>query len=184
NGRITAITKDPLYSEIGEVMAKRTYDQAGNYTVRPFRLHIQEDDFDPETYATAVLSPGLAYVHGYSFETVSDTDIQVPKARTTENVESLIYNLNYGNYVIVQGIHGLFDYSNNSLIDIHCVPSAFINKTSAGAYAQTKIGYARTNYISYYGDGGNSANVWNREYEFYIMDTHFTAITSNANTVT
>ena len=183
NGEIVALTADPLYSEIGDVLAKRTYDLSGNFTVNPFGLFVDQTNFDSENYATAVLSPGLAYVYGYRIETVGDTDIQVPKGRDVANVAPFVYNLNYGNYVIVNGLHGLFDYANCATFDIHCAATPYINTTSNTTYQQTRIGSAKVNFFNYYGDGGNANIISNREYEFYIFDTKFQAISSNANTV-
>lgn len=179
NGQVKSLTQYPIYSEIEEVMARRTYDESGNYTVRPFVLKFEEDEYDPTNYYAARLSPGKAYVMGYEFETISESTVRVPKARSTVNVASYDYNLNYGNYVIVDGVKGLFDTSNASTFDIHCVNSNLIDTANSNTYSKTKIGTAKINYVNYYG-GANLEDVSNRQYEFYIFDTEYGSIKSNA----
>lgn len=179
NGVLKKLVKYPVYSEIEEVLARRTYDESGNYTVRPFSLLMNEDTVDPVNFVSAKLSPGKAYVYGYEFESIAPTDIRVPKALSKANVRDYTLNLNYGNYVIVDGLRGLFDTSRMQQIDMHCVMANSVITSSNAAYAQTKIGTARVKDINFFsGDYDTGA----RKYEFYIFDTQFRSITSNSNT--
>ena len=41
NGALTKYVKYPLYSVLEDTLARRTYDESGNYTVRPFKLTLQ-----------------------------------------------------------------------------------------------------------------------------------------------
>jgi len=43
DGKLTFIKKIPSYSDILEVFARRTYDESGNYTVKPFTINIKEN---------------------------------------------------------------------------------------------------------------------------------------------
>jgi len=43
NGKLTFIKKLPTYSELLEIFARRTYDESGNYTVKPFNINIKEN---------------------------------------------------------------------------------------------------------------------------------------------
>jgi hypothetical protein len=177
NGILRKLIKYPMYSEIEEVLARRTYDESGNYTVRPFVLNMDEDSVDPTNYVSARLSPGKAYVYGYEFETVGPTNIRIPRAREKANVSAFSLNMNYGNYVIVDGVNGIFDTTSMQLVDIHCVNTSSIITTSATSYAQTHIGTARVKDVNFY---GGDTDVTLRKYEMYIFDTQFRSITSNA----
>lgn len=179
NGLLRKLVKYPMYSEIEEVLARRTYDESGNYTVRPFSLTMNPDSVDPVNYVSGRLSPGKAYVYGYEFETIAPTDIRIPKALTKANVRDYTLNLNYGNYVIVDGLGGLFDTSRMQQIDMHCVMANGVITTSDTSYAQTKIGTARVRDINFF---SGDTDVATRKYEFYIFDTQFRSITSNAVT--
>lgn len=179
-GEITKLVKFPVYSEIEEVLARRTYDESGNYTVRPFVLNIE--DVPNEDYLLGLLSPGKAYIYGYEFETISKTGIDIPKERTTVTNYNYDLNMNYGNYVIVDGLRGHFDTSTMEMVDIHCVPYANVDFTSNTTYDQTKIGSARIRDLEFY---SGDVDVDARKYEFYLFDTTFKSISTNlvSNTV-
>lgn len=42
NGRVSSVTSTASYSVLEETLARRTYDESGNYTVTPFNIHIKE----------------------------------------------------------------------------------------------------------------------------------------------
>lgn len=180
NGIIKKLIKFPVYSEIEEVFARRTYDESGNYTVRPFILNFDFDKYDPYNYVRARLSPGKAYIYGYEYETISDTDIRIPKARTKRDIVDFELNMNYGNYIIVDNVKGMFDTSTMELFDIHCVPYANVNFTSNTTYQQTKIGTGRVRDLQFYGRDTVSGN---RSYEFYLFDTNYRTLTSRVGSI-
>lgn len=181
SGVLTKQIKFPVYSEIEEVLARRTYDESGNYTVRPFIVRFDYDNYDPVNNVSAVISPGKAYIYGYEYETISETRLHIPKGRTLRQVEGYNLNLNYGNYVYVDNLRGEFDYNSMQLFDIHCVDKANVDFTSNTTYQKTKIGTGRVRDLEFYsGDVDTDA----RKYEFYLFDTNFRSITSNALSVT
>lgn len=181
NGSIKKLVRFPVYSEIEEVLARRTYDESGNYTVKPFIINFDDDRYDTSGYVKATLSPGKAYILGYEYETISDTDVRIPKARTKKNITGYDLNMNYGNYVIVDNLNGLFDTSQMTTFDIHCVPQAYVSYTSNATYQTTKIGTGHVRDIEFY---GGDIDVTARKYEFYLFDTRYRSITSNISTVT
>lgn len=81
---ISYIKKDTEYSVFGDYMAKRTYEESGNYTIKPFDIVIKEHkakfDGDPLGYDlsgdpnkyVAIISPNVAYVEGYRVELPND----------------------------------------------------------------------------------------------------------------
>lgn len=176
DGSIKKIVKYPIYSEIEEVLARRTYDESGNYTVKPFILTMEESAKNPEFEVTASLSPGKGYVYGYEIETVGKTNLPINKGRTLRQVDAFDLNMNYGNYVIVENLRGQFDTTIMDAFDIHCVPWTQINGANTQTYNRTKIGYGRIKDLEYYDDEGGAEN---RRYEFYLLDTNFINISSN-----
>ena len=42
NGRVSSVTSTSSYSVLEETLARRTYDESGNYTITPFNIHIKE----------------------------------------------------------------------------------------------------------------------------------------------
>lgn len=176
DGNIKNIVKYPIYSEIEEVFARRTYDESGNYTVRPFNINLTSSERDPDGMLTAVLSPGKGYVFGYEIETIGTTELSINKGRTLRRVDAYDLNMNYGNYVIVDNLRGLFDTSVMDVFDIHCTSWANIDYANTQTYNRTKIGYGRVKDIEFY---GGDIDVDARKYEFYLLDTNFINISSN-----
>lgn len=168
----------PVYSEIEEVFARRTFDESGNYTVRPFRLALVDSPNDSANNFQAIVSEGKGYVLGFEFDSIVPTTIEVPKARTKANVTNYNLNTNFGNYVIVDKLTGDFPLSTMGLVDVHCVPAQFVNHTSNTTYNTTKIGTARVRDIEFF---SGDVSVPDRKFEFYIFDVNFTPITGNAN---
>ncbi len=80
NGTTTRKIKYPDYAELEKTLARRTFDESGHYTVRPFELEI---DSYQDTFGTVdttrfgvKLSPGKAYVKGFEFETIALTKLE------------------------------------------------------------------------------------------------------------
>lgn len=178
NGKIKKQVDKPIYSEIEEVLARRTYDESGNYTVKPFKAAMTTSLSDNANNVLLSLSSGKAYIFGYEYETNYATDIEIPRSRTTQEVSNYNLNLNYGNYVIVDDIQGLFDVSTAQLFDIHSVPYEYVDRTSSATYATTKIGSARVRDIEFY---SGDTDVTARKFEFYLFDARFNAITGTAS---
>ena len=88
DGKITKSIKYPEYAELEKTLARRTFDESGNYVVRPFEIEVGSHEeivgtTDTSKYAVK-LSPGKAYVSGYEYETISPTTITVDRSSDTE----------------------------------------------------------------------------------------------------
>ena len=79
NGKIVRDFQDPIYGEILKMIARRTYDESGDYTIDDFKV-TQTKSSDPDTFNVRV-SAGKAYVRGYEIEKLSPTNIEVDRAR-------------------------------------------------------------------------------------------------------
>lgn len=150
NGVVTKQIKYPLYSEIEKTLARRTYDESGDYTVYPFRVTAQANSsatkFDLE------IESGKAYIKGFEFETIGSTILSADKARTSSTSKDYDLSLEYGNYVAVanlfSGNNGIVDTSAYGTLDLHTVPVANINTSGVAGYSNTKIGSARIRNIT------------------------------------
>jgi len=142
NSEITREYKYPLYSVLEETLARRTFDESGNYVVRPFKISL-ENNAANSAQTDIILSPGKAYVYGYEFETNSPTIITVDKPRESQEVQNKIIAADYGNFVFTTNHFGSFPINSLGLVDIHCVPRESINLSSTGTISNTKIGTAR-----------------------------------------
>ena len=167
-GVLTKEAKYPLYSVLEETLARRTFDESGNYTVRPFTLSL-ETSANNSAYANVILSPGKAYIYGYECETISPTVLTYEKPRTTVSVTNKVVSADYGGFVYANTIHGTPPIGGTSLVDLHCVSNASIERATAGKIANTKIGTARIKSIAYE-TATNSANANTYIYRTYLFD--------------
>ena len=114
NGILRSKKATTQYNLIADELARRTYDESGNYYVKPFDVRCKESLNDGEgnrgvleegqltaggsvpreSLALYTVSPGKAYIQGYEVETISTTAVDAPKTRTTKTVdsESIFYN--------------------------------------------------------------------------------------------
>jgi hypothetical protein len=71
---------DTQYGKILDLLARRTYDESGNYTVRNFDAVIGDHPSD-DNKLNVSLSPGKAYVLGYEVRTLTSSLTPMDKAR-------------------------------------------------------------------------------------------------------
>lgn len=138
----------PIYSEIEKTLARRTYDESGNYTVDPFVLALEEGDSANGKF-DAVLDPGKAYVGGFEFQTIAPTTIELNRSRATANTSDYSIPTNYTSYVVLDNIKGSLDITTFPQLDIHCVQRDRVNVATNAAYSSTKIGTLRANMMKY-----------------------------------
>lgn len=126
NGEIVEITNNrPGYNILADELARRTFDESGNYTVEPFRLkfieHLRDED-NPDgfaeaadggdaDFAIAVLSPGKSYVNGYEVETQSNRYLTFPKPRNKANVTNAVVRTQMGTYIEVSNIYTIPNFT-------------------------------------------------------------------------
>ena len=183
-GTVTKNVKYPIYSDLEATFARRTFDESGDYTVRPFALNLKDHipaagSSANASFITASLSPGKAYVRGYEFETIAPTNLEIEKARTTETVNNYDIATNYGNYFVAANVKGFFDIGSMVTTDMHCVQSGSIVTANSTTYNSTKIGTARVRQLQFV-SAANTQLSSTYLYDTYVFDTRFTPITGNA----
>lgn len=177
----------PIYSELEETFARRTFDESGNYTVRPFRLEQKQDSANTSNLVSK-LDPGKAYVFGYEYETIAPQELTYPRPRDTETTSNYDISLAYGNYLVMKNMQGFIDISTMPMANLHCVPWTHANNENASTFLSTQIGTTRVRNVVYYSTS-NVANGQMMKVGTYIFDTRLTSLTGNAtagtaNTIT
>lgn len=76
------------------LLARRTYDESGNYKVSGLTLSAEE--FDDE-HMMIIVDAGKAYILGYEFNRPSSTRIKVPKAKATRMIQNESFSYYAGN---------------------------------------------------------------------------------------
>ena len=196
NGQIALKVDKTDLGRIEKTLARRTFDESGDYTVRPFNFEVKEsvelNEFDgvftkgavtedggvADTDLLAVkVSPGKAYVKGFEVEKVGTTIIDVPKARTVAsvNAESTAYDI--GNFLNITNVYGTPDVT---FISGETTPYKQIdlldqNIVTRGSTAGTRVGVGRARTIEY--SSGTVGEV-DAVYKLYLFDIRpFTFIT-------
>lgn len=114
DGEVSTPTRSNDLSVFNDILAKRTFDESGDYIVDDFKLEIREhldngtnrglynaDEGGDINKLGIVLDPGTAYVRGYQIITQVNTYLETPKARTTANKSSLrVSTANVSNFVV------------------------------------------------------------------------------------
>lgn len=106
-GEAVKLIDKTTYAILGDELARRTYDESGDYTVRPFLASIEKNDAD-NTKLKLAIEAGKAYVKGYEIETISKQYINdLNKARDFTLANNAIIRAPLGNYVLIKNITGI-----------------------------------------------------------------------------
>jgi hypothetical protein len=200
NGRQTTPARSTEFSVLGEEIARRTFDESGDYTVRPFQFELREsvdNDFkgrtnkgvfqgktvtdDGKTPDESLLalrvSPGKAFVRGFELEKIAPTDLDLSKAREFDTVNASIATFELGNFVKVDNLYGTPDISQISgESTAYKTVGLFDSDTKTrGAAAGNQIGVARARALEF--DSG-TAGQQDAQYKLFLFDVRmFTTLT-------
>jgi hypothetical protein len=114
------------YNLLADELARRTYDESGNYYIKEFTTSLrdslnnnegnrgiyeegqttQQGSTPNESLAIYRISPGKAYVKGFETETRSTTLLDCPKPRTTRLLENQAVNFGFGPTFEVDTVFG------------------------------------------------------------------------------
>ena len=116
------------YNQLGETLARRTFDESGDYSIRDFELELRESvasgnnrgvysdgatTNEGGTAATTklagLLSPGKAYVKGYEIEKTGPNIIDIDKAREFKDVNANVTQFTLGNFVHITNMYNVPD---------------------------------------------------------------------------
>lgn len=165
----------PIYSELEKTLARRTFDESGNYTVDPFVITLDEGDSANGKFSV-ILDPGKAYISGYEFETIAPTTISVDRARDVSNVSDYDLPTNYESTIVLANVRNTLDITAFPQLDIHAVPWEYINITTAPKYNSTKIGTIFADMIRY-NDSATSSNGNTHTFTVHVFGANTIPIT-------
>ena len=107
------------YAVLEDTLARRTFDESGDYAVRDFELEVREHlksgnnrgiytaaQSGSEAKLALGLSPGKAYVKGYEIETLTTTYVDVDKARDFDTENNFSTKFDVGNFTYVRNVYG------------------------------------------------------------------------------
>ena len=132
DGEVIKKAKETEYSLLGRALADRTYEESGNYTVKPFKIDIKETvdnfrgkelflgEYEPGTstdesvnaqddFVTVKIQPGIAYINGFRQETLGLIRKDLLKARSVKTMDDLTVSAEIGNFFRVENVFGTPD---------------------------------------------------------------------------
>ena len=180
DGLIKIVRDDTIFNSIGRELAKRTYEESGNYQLKQINTHVKEhlntgtnfgrftagEGGDKNKLAIGV-EPGVAYVMGYRNEILATEFIETDKAVTTNNEIGINVTTNFGNYVFVNEVAGPWDpttLQSVSLRDTAASALSAITLGTAGAPGN-EIGTAKVRGFQYESGSGVLAR-----FRLYLFD--------------
>lgn len=117
-GEVEKIVDKTDYSFLADTLARRTYEESGDYTVENFNIEMREHPTDTSKIQ-AGLEPGKAYVRGYEIGTTATKYIDIDRARDTTLMNNAVTVGQYGNYIVVQDIYGIPDVAECDEIEFY-----------------------------------------------------------------
>ncbi len=123
-------------TELSKRLARRTFEESGNYAVKPFQLDIREhldNEAGNNGYLTSAsggvdtkiavgIEPSTAYVQGFRNENIATKYVAIDKPRganATNNDTGANLATPVGNYVVVQNVKGAPDIETFGTINLH-----------------------------------------------------------------
>ena len=141
--------RQTVYNILGNEMARRTFEESGNYVLDQFILNTKSpnDINDEQTKFSVRIDPGLAYINGKRVETVRNFEMTVDKGIDTVVANNGIISLNYGNYIRINQVGGVFTFKYGDTVDLYNTAKTYVNSTPGAVPAApggaVKLGTAR-----------------------------------------
>ncbi len=154
DGVVEEHAKTPRYSELEKSLARRTYDESGNYVVEGLepatrehrRVGLNDGVFPDGNESLFVLevSAGKAYIQGFEVDKISSTKLEVERGRTADHIREKQSTIRpeYGQYIFVTGIQESFSILERQQIQLW-------NDDNRAEIAATQIGTASVMGIDY-----------------------------------
>ena len=158
---------DP-YSDVGSFIDQRTFDQAGDFVVKPFLASAIPAEANSTNFAWQ-LGSGKGYVHGAQVEWLASGKYETSRALTTRILKDQIVTANFGSFVYVTEFEGYFDTEQSNIsVGIYNQPLKAVSGVGTGIPAGTiRIGTA--NIKTYLYDSGQPGTP-EAKYKIYITD--------------
>ncbi len=145
NGVLEEHARYPKYNELEKSLARRTYDESGDYIVNGLDLNIrehrksglnngvypEESGGDANKFIVEV-NPGKAYIRGFENEQIAQSQIILDKGRTSDHIKSsdnITLNPKYSQYIYVSNLIDLPDVKTNESLTLKNSAGATIGST-------------------------------------------------------
>jgi len=197
-GILRSSIQDPQYNILQDSLAKRTYEESGDYYITQPSVAPKESlnnlkgnggvflaneltynsNTPSEDLGTYQISPLKAVVKGYPVETISPTYIDFPKPRTTRSLENQGINYVTGPTYTLNNVYGAPTIGINTNFTVYLMDTRRSGVSSTGK----EIGLARVYDFALESGSYNTSNPRLNEWDLALYDVQtYTEITLNQN---
>ena len=200
-GKLIFSRQDQDYNELGDEIARRTFDESGNYYVTPFSLTARNtlNDYEgnnglftseqvtynnnipSEDLGTYKLSPGKAYIEGYEVETIVPGFLDFVKPRSTNLAKNQSLNYFTGPTFTLNRVTGSpnIGIGTDYTVSLRDQRVGIASTTAAGK----EIGLARVYDFALESGSYNASNANENEWDIALYDIQtYTEIALNTPT--
>lgn len=168
DGKIIRDRTDTQFNSVNKALAKRTFDESGNYVVSQFTFNTLEISGN-NTHFELTTSPGVAYVDGNRIQLFNSS--KKPIRKSTDTAVSTNYNIStaYGNYIKINNLVGTFDIKSGSSINLRDVAGTDVVDNAGGTPSTPGlvIGTAKVKSLEYLSGIPGTPTC---EYRLYLFD--------------
>ncbi len=168
NGQLVKDTSLTRYSDLGRTLARRTFDESGDYIVSGLEPRLKP--IGNSTSFLLNISKGKAYVKGYEIDrNLSDVKLNVKRARDQESVTGYDVETPYGNFFNITN-------SNNAVFNSNVSERVELHSSNTIVDGTTLIGEAYVRNQEYVSGGANTA-----VHKLFLFDVKKLANTGGSN---
>ena len=164
NGVIESTNERSQYARLYDELAKRTFDESGDYYVRGFNSRTREhldtgineglltaNEGGISTKLSIDIEPGTAYVKGYEINKLITQHIITDKSTDFNFVNNQLVNARTGGYFLVKEVSGSVDHDKGFIVDLYDTAQTRISSRTGNSPAPTGrvIGTARMKAMIY-----------------------------------
>lgn len=192
NGLQTSSASRTDINELGNKLAERTYEESGDYILRPFNIRVQEHlntNTNFGSYNTdasirgvvgnrnklvaSIQGGGVAYVRGFRNEITNNIPVDIDKGTDVEEINAQPVTFDYGGYVLVDEFCGKWSLKSTSGTTISLYDTAQ-NAVSSKTYGKTSvsgssIGTAKLTMVKFE-TGSEEDGTGTAKYRVYLYD--------------
>ena len=168
SGQLVKDTSATRYSDLGRTLARRTFDESGDYVVSGLEPRLKP--IGNSTNFLLNISKGKAYVKGYEInQNLADVKLNVRRARDQESVTGYDIETPYGNFFNITN-------SNNAVFNSNVSERVELHSSNTIIDGTTLIGEAYVRNQEYVSGGANTAI-----HKLFLFDVKRIANTGGTN---
>ena len=134
NGSAVTLRDVAQFNSIADEMAKRTYEESGNYVLENFKVDMDRRNNE----LTALVGKGTAYIKGFRVENSGKLDFAIDDVANTAIQPNQATTVDYGSYLNVVAISGTVDI-NYATVDLKNSVNGTIGKAYVKNLTPTRV---------------------------------------------